>query len=74
MKERFQKIAALLLIGTMTASLMTGCGGNSGGKEESKETSSEESGSKGEAAEVTLWHYFEHEAGDLPAPMYHVMN
>lgn len=67
MKERFQKIAALLLIGTMTASLMTGCGGNSGGKEESKETSSEESGSKGEAAEVTLWHYFEHEAGDLEA-------
>ena len=67
MKERFQKIAALLLIGTMTASLMTGCGGNSGAKEESKETSSEESGSKGEAAEVTLWHYFEHEAGDLEA-------
>lgn len=67
MKERFQKIAALLLIGTMTASLMTGCGGNSGGKEESKETSSEESDSKGEAAEVTLWHYFEHEAGDLEA-------
>lgn len=67
MKDRFQKIAALLLIGTMTASLMTGCGGNSGAKEESKETSSEESGSKGEAAEVTLWHYFEHEAGDLEA-------
>ena len=67
MKERFQKIAALLLVGTMTASLMTGCGGNSGGKEKSKETSSEESGSKGEAAEVTLWHYFEHEAGDLEA-------
>lgn len=67
MKERFQKIAALLLIGTITASLITGCGGNSGAKEESKETSSEESGSKGEAAEVTLWHYFEHEAGDLEA-------
>ena len=30
MKERFQKIAALLLIGTMTASMMTGCGGDSG--------------------------------------------
>lgn len=70
MKERFQKIAALLLIGTMTASLLTGCGGSSDGKEESKETSSEESSSKeekGDAAEVTLWHYFEHEAGDLEA-------
>ena len=32
-----------------------------------KETSSEKTDSKGEAAEVTLWHYFEHEAGDLEA-------
>lgn len=67
MKERFQKIAALLLIGTMTASMMTGCGGDSGKEGGSKETSSEKTDSKGETAEVTLWHYFEHEAGDLEA-------
>lgn len=71
MKDRFQKIAALLLIGTMAASLVTGCGGSgssAGGSDDTaKEDSSEGGSSSGEAAEVTLWHYFEHEASDLEA-------
>lgn len=65
MKERFQKIAALLLVGVMAGGTLAGCGGSSADTGDAEETSS--SSSSGEAAEVTLWHYFEHEAGDLEA-------
>ena len=31
MKRRFQKIAALMLVGAMAGTLVTGCGGSSSG-------------------------------------------
>lgn len=82
MKKRFQKIAALLLVGAMAGSLVTGCGGSkdtptTGGtdekteaddstqKDDASETKSSSESNGG--AEVTLWHYFEHEAPDLEA-------
>lgn len=65
MKERYQKIAALLLVGVMAGGTLAGCGGSSADSGDAGESSS--SSSSGEAAEVTLWHYFEHEAGDLEA-------
>ena len=60
MKKRFQKLAALFLVGSMTAALISGCGGSSGGS--SSGDSGDGSSSSGEPAEVTLWHYFEAEA------------
>ncbi len=84
MKKRIQKLTALLLFGTMTVSLMAGCG-NSGGGDTNKDSSDANSDSQdnsdastddkentgsssgGSGAEVTLWHYFEHEAPDLEA-------
>ena len=69
MKKRIQKLTALLLFGSLTVSLLTGCGGgNSGSSGGDGSSSSEESSeSSGGAGEVTLWHYFEHEAPDLEA-------
>lgn len=64
MKERFQKIAALLLVGVMAGTTLAGCGSSSSGGGDAEESGSS---SSGEAAEVTLWHYFEHEASDLEA-------
>ena len=62
MKKRIQKLTALLLFGSLTVSLLTGCGGgNSGSSGGDGSSSSEESSeSSGGAGEVTLWHYFEH--------------
>ena len=60
MKKRFQKLAALFLVGSMTAALVSGCGGTSGGS--SSGDSGDGGSSSGEPAEVTLWHYFEAEA------------
>lgn len=72
MKRRFQKIAALMLVGAMAGTLVTGCGGSSSGSSsesssDSKEASDSSSSNSNGAAEVTLWHYFEHEAPDLEA-------
>ena len=66
MKRRFQKLAALFLVGSMTAALVSGCGGSSGSGDSSS-GSGDDSSSSGETAEVTLWHYFEAEAPALEA-------
>lgn len=63
MKRRFQKIAALMLVGAMAGTLVTGCGGSSSGSSsesssDSKEASDSSSSNSNGAAEVTLWHYF----------------
>lgn len=83
MKKRFQKIAALLLVGAMVGSLVTGCGGSndtastdtkSDDKKSAEDTTADDdaeetktSSESNGGAEVTLWHYFEHEAPDLEA-------
>jgi len=40
MKKRIQKLTALLLLGAMTASLLTGCGGGNSGSSDSDSGSS----------------------------------
>ena len=61
-----------MLVGAMAGTLVTGCGGSSSGSSsesssDSKEASDSSSSNSNGAAEVTLWHYFEHEAPDLEA-------
>lgn len=66
MGKSLQKLMALALAGLMAVSVIGGCSSSSGGNSDDnkKDDTSSESG---EAAEVTLWHYFEHEAPDLEA-------
>ena len=66
MKKRLQKLLVLALAGAVSVSVLSGCEGSSGGTDDAKKEGSSSSDS-GKAAEVTLWHYFEHEAPDLEA-------
>lgn len=81
MKKRFETLAALFMVGALTLTMAAGCGGQNASEENGtqEESSSEgsdsgESGTEASAAdigepnggdEVTLWHYFEHEANAL---------
>lgn len=81
MKKRFSKLTALCLTGAMTAALLAGCGGSGNSETSdsdgsAKDSAAENTSSGTEAstadigepnggAEVTLWHYFEHEANAL---------
>ena len=80
MKKRTQKLAALFLTGILTTVIVAGCGGgtdsNSGtdtsttestgtDSEGAAEVSSDDIGEPNGGEEVTLWHYFEHEADAL---------
>ncbi|MDD3277720.1 MAG: ABC transporter substrate-binding protein [Lachnospiraceae bacterium] len=73
MKERFKKILAVSLAGAMAAGVLAGCGGSGGTASSSAadtntSASSASSGSSqtsGAVKEVSVWHYFEHEAQAL---------
>ena len=58
MQKRTRKQLALVLTGAMAMSMMAGFGA-------SAEESSSDIGEPNGGAEVTLWHYFEHEADAL---------
>ncbi len=81
MKKRTQKLAALFLTGILTTVVAAGCGGGGTSSDAGTDTSTAEStetetegaaevssddiGEPNGGAEVTLWHYFEHEADAL---------
>ena len=70
MKKRLKKILATSLIGAMVAGVLAGCGGTGGtstNTESDGGTSSSGSTSEnlGDRKEVSVWHYFEHEAEAL---------
>lgn len=72
MKERFKKILAVSLAGAMVAGVLAGCGGpgksstsdasDAGISSPADENTSQASRDK---KEVSIWHYFEHEAAAL---------
>ncbi|MDD2973194.1 MAG: ABC transporter substrate-binding protein [Lachnospiraceae bacterium] len=61
MKGRMKKLLAVTVAGMMTVGMLAGCGNNVS-QESSTEDSTE---TKGETKEVSIWHYFEHEATAL---------
>ena len=79
MKRRFQQLASLLMVGALTTTMLYGCG-SAGSSTDStsddtntttentsagKEASTADIGEPNGGDEVTLWHYFEHEADAL---------
>lgn len=78
MKERFKKILAVSLAGAMATGMLAGCGGSGGSStsaaadadsaSSASSSAAADSGSteaSGDVKEVSVWHYFEHEAAAL---------